>query len=332
MNFSMKQLGQRVVVAAVLAVVVGGVGLGGLGGVVGCASSSGGAGSSGIQAEQTTFATADEAVTTFIAAVRANDQAALARIMGPEGKEVLDSGDPVANAAGRERFLKAFDEKHALVPLADGKTMTLVIGEDWPMPIPVVKGADGRWFFDTLEGRDEVLNRRVGRNELTVIQVIKAVGDAQLEYARMDPDGDGKTEYAKYFISEGGKKDGLFWRAKDGEAKSPLGELAAEAEAEGYTARPQHDDPRPYHGYLFKIVTKQGPSAPGGARDFVIKGELIGGFAVIAWPAEYGNSGVMTFMSGVDGEVWQKDLGEKTGKVARGMGSFDPGAGWEKVK
>jgi hypothetical protein len=282
---------------------------------------------------QTHFASPAEAVDSFVSALRANDDTQLKKILGPEADEVLSSGDQVADQEGREKLLALYDARHELV---EGKEpdapCTLLVGETgWPFPIPVVMGKDG-WYFETAEGNDEILNRRIGRNELSAIQVCLAIVDAQREYAQRDPTGVGLPIYAQKFKSDPGTKDGLFWPVNDGEDPSPLGELVAKASQEGYKASQQSGQRVPYHGYHYRILTSQGAGAPGGARDYVMSGKLLGGFAVVAWPDQYGNSGVMTFITNQDGVVYQKDLGTNTQKLAESMTSFDPGDGWKKAE
>jgi Protein of unknown function (DUF2950) len=221
----------------------------------------------------------------------------------------------------------AYDAKHTIEMEGDG-TQTLVIGnDDWPFPIPLVNKA-GQWQFDTKAGLDEILRRRIGRNELSAIQVSLAYVQAQNEYASLNPAGLGRGVYAQRIVSRPGKKDGLYWPTAAGEEPSPLGDLAAQAAAEGYETG---STPIPYHGYYYRILTRQGATAPGGAYDYLAKGKMIGGFALIAYPAEYGNSGIMTFMVNQDGTVFQKDLGARTEKIARKIETFNPDGDWKKV-
>jgi len=279
---------------------------------------------------QKIFASPEEAVSALIDALTKDDQKALQSILGTDGASLLSSGDPVADKQGRGKFLEMIVEKHAIE--ADGQTKAiLVVGrDDWPFPIPVVNKGKG-WYFDTGEGKEEILNRRIGKNELSTIQTMLAVVDAQREYAMKDLDGDGFLEYAEKFWSDAGKKNGLHWETKEGEEPSPLGELAAEAWAEGYKKRDPKDKPIPYHGYYYRMLMKQGKSATGGAYDYIVKGSMVGGFAVVAYPAQYGNSGIMTFIVNHDGVVYQKDLGKNTEKTAKDMKTFDPDKTWNKV-
>jgi hypothetical protein len=277
------------------------------------------------------FDSADHAVEALIAALRSDDQPKLHEILGEGADEILDSGDPVADQNTRTDFLALYDEAHKLVPAEEGG-MTLIVGNsEWPMPIPVVS-AGGRWSFDAEAGKDEVLSRRIGRNELDVVQVCLAIVDAEREYAAMDPDGDGVPEYAMKFMSDPGKKNGLYWPNQEGEPESPLGALVADAEEHGYTsAKTPEGAPRPFHGYYFRILTGQWSGAEGGQLDYVVNGKMLLGFAVIACPAEYANSGLKTFQVNYSGVVWQRDLGEKTLELARAVTKFDPSGGWEKV-
>jgi hypothetical protein len=254
----------------------------------------------------------------------------LLAIFGVEAKEVIFSGDPVSDKQRREQFIQAYDQKNGLIK--EGDKMVLTVGEkDWPFPIPLAKKGD-QWFFDTKAGKEEILNRRIGQNELSTIQTMLAIVDAQREYAMNDLDGDGVLEYAEKFMSDAGKKNGLYWETKEGEEPSPLGEIAAGARAEGYTGKGSKDKPSPFHGYYFRMLKKQGKQAPGGAFDYMVKGQQIGGFAVVAYPAIYGNSGVMTFVVNHEGEVYQKDFGKNTAKTAKAMTQFDPDKTWKKVQ
>ena len=231
--------------------------------------------------------------------------------------------------AVRERFLKAYEAKNALIPDGDAKAVLQIGTEEWPFPIPIVKKGE-KWFFDTKKGKEELINRRIGRNELDTIQTCLAYVDAQREYAGKDRDGDGLFEYAQKFVSTPGKKDGLYWEAKPGEEESPFGDLFARATREGY--KKTSNKPIPYHGYFFKILKAQGKNAPGGAYDYLVNGRMIGGFAMVAYPAQYGVSGVMTFVVNHDGIVYEKNLGKNTAKIAQAMKLFDPDKTWRKVE
>jgi len=280
---------------------------------------------------QARFGSADEAVRQLIAAARAEDVAQLEEIFGAGSRGLVHSGDDVADRAGRQRFVEAFDQKHALVENADG-SMTLLVGDvDWPFPIPLVD-ADGAWHFDTAAGQDEILDRRIGRNELDTIQTCLAVCDAQEEYALADRDEDGLLEYAAAIVSRPGQRDGLYWKTEDGEASSPLGPLVADSVEAGYGGSGATTEARPVHGYYFRILKAQGPSAPGGARDYVVHGSMLAGYSLLAVPAEYGNSGVMSFMVNQDRIVYQADLGPDTAAKAATIQAFDPAAPlWQAV-
>jgi Protein of unknown function (DUF2950) len=281
-------------------------------------------------AAQKSFASADEAVKAAIAAARKNDEKDLLAIFGTQAKDLLASGDPVADKVRRADFLAAYDEKNQLV--ARGEITILVIGnKDWPFPIPLAKMGEG-WVFDTAKGKEEILNRRIGQNELDAIQVSLAYVDAQREYAQKDRDGDGLLEYAQKFRSDSGKKNGLYWEAKAGEEVSPLGPLAARAVKEGYGQSKPTDKPSPYRGYYYRILSVQGKDAPGGAYSYLVKGNMIGGFALVAYPAEYGNSGVMTLIVNHQGKVFQKDLGKNTAALAAAMKEYNPDKTWKEVK
>lgn len=275
------------------------------------------------QAQQS-FSTPEDAAAALAAAVKSGPGDIL-KVLGKAADDIVSSGDEVADAGIRQRFTSMYDAKHAIK--AEGnKKATLMLGpDDFPFPIPLVNTKTG-WEFDTDEGRIEVLYRRIGRNELDAIQTALAYVDAQNEYADKDR-GEGAGLYAQHMVSTPGKKDGLFWR--DDADPSPLGALAAEASAEGYKAG--EGAMTPYHGYYFRILKGQGSDAPGGALNFVVKGKMIGGFALIAWPAEYGNSGVMTFLVSHAGTVYQKDLGKRTEFIAQRTTLFDPDQTWKKV-
>jgi hypothetical protein len=280
-------------------------------------------------AQQKSFSSAEEAVKAAIAAARNNDDKELLAIFGANAKEILFSGDAVADKERREQFLAAYDEKNRLA--TKGEDTILIVGnQEWPFPIPVVKKGQS-WVFDTEKGKEEILNRRIGENELFTIQALLAVVDAQREYAMKDRDKNGLLEYAQKFISDPGKKNGLYWEAKQGEPESPFGPIMVRARSEGYKKQ-ESGGPPPYHGYYYKILTAQGKDAPGGAYSYLVKGKMIGGFAVVAYPAQYGNSGVMTFIVNHDGKVFQKDLGKNTASVAATMKEYNPDKTWEEVK
>ena len=275
------------------------------------------------------FENPEQAVRAFTVAVRDQDKPKLLAILGNEGKDIIDSGDTVADQQRRQKFLNLYEEKHTLVDDGENRKTLVVGNSDWPFPVPLVKDESG-WSFDTPAGLDEILSRRIGENELSTIQVCKALGDAEQEYALRNPSRDGTNSYARKILSEPDKRDGLYWPTAEGEEPSPLGDLAARATAEGYRKRTQ--GPTPYHGYFFRILESQGPSAPDGALDYIVDGKMILGFAVLAYPADYGKSGIMTFIMSDDGVVYQKNLGDDTPTLAPAIKTFDPGEGWKKAE
>ena len=274
---------------------------------------------------QKRFASLDEAVGAFVSAIRAADRKALVEILGPRGNPLVWSGDAVADRESFRLFTAAYDRAHRLEG-GSGKVVLFVGDDDFPFPIPLVP--DGpTWMWDTDAGDDELVRRRIGQNELSVIEVCRAYVDAQREYYSR---GTGLLQYAQRLESTKGKHDGLFWDTRPGEPHSPLGNLVARARAAGYPLPPR-SGPVPYHGYFYRILFAQGPDAGGGAYDYVVRGHMLGGFALVAHPAKYGVSGVMTFIVNHDGIVYQKDLGPKTSQVANAMKVFNPDAGWTKA-
>jgi hypothetical protein len=274
-----------------------------------------------------TFPTPQELVNTLGQAVNTTNRNALALLLGPES-EYLVNPDPVLGEAEFADFGAAFNATNRLVSQSDTRMILQVGPNAWPFPIPLVRTASG-WSFDTAAGREEILNRRIGKNELEVLQAMRAYVDAQREYASRDRDGDGVLEYAQKIASSPGQTDGLYWPSELNGELSPLGPLYAESQLEGYF----HNDsssagPRPFHGYYFKLLKAQGKHAPGGKYKYVINGNMIGGFALIAWPAEYRESGVMTFVVNQQGRVYQKDLGAATEKAAPKMSDYDPDPSW----
>ena len=279
-------------------------------------------------AKQKTFATPEQAVEALVSAARADKPSELVEILGPDGKLLVYSGDPVADKEGRLKFVAAYDEASKLVKQGDDKAALEIGQAEWPFPIPIVKEGHG-WRFDTKAGKQEILARRIGRNELNTIEVCRAYVDAQREYAAAASSGSGLREYAQRFMSRPGSHDGLYWQAAEGEAESPMGPLVASARAEGYGGKTSHGKRSPYHGYYYRILTKQGKHAPGGAFDYIVNGHMIGGFALVAFPAKYGDSGVMTFLVSHDGIVHEKDLGPDTAIIARRITAFDPDPSWK---
>jgi Protein of unknown function (DUF2950) len=275
------------------------------------------------------FATPEEAGNALLAAVTSGDPAALLAIFGPESKELISSGDAVQDKHAGEAFIEKYGVMHRWRRLEDGAQMLLVGADNFAFPIPLKKTESGQWFFDSAAGREEILNRRIGRNELAIIDVCHAVAEAQAEYFSHLHDGATTKQYALKFISDPGKQNGLYWKSDEGQPESPLGPLVAFATAEGYSARP--DAHIPFHGYYFHMLKGQTNDAPGGAKDYMINGKMVRGFGFVAYPAEYGNSGVMTFIMNQDGVLLQKDLGTTTTQTATAMSEFDP-AGWNPVE
>jgi hypothetical protein len=280
---------------------------------------------------QKTFPSPEEAAAALVATVKARDVDGLLAIVGPSSKSWVFTGDKVADENDWNKFVAAYDEKKNIKKVSDTKAELEVGADGWPFPAPLVKGAHG-WYFDAEAGRVELLNRRVGRNELDTIQTLLAVVDAQREYAAKDMDGNGYADYAKRFRSTPGKKDGLYWPDEPGKPSSPLGPLMATAAKEGYGKGAATDKPAPYHGYNYKLLTSQGKDAPGGAYDYVVGNKMLGGFAVVAYPASYRVSGVMTFVVNHDGVVYEKDLGPQTASMASAMTRFNPDATWRKAE
>lgn len=274
------------------------------------------------------FDTPEAAVSALEKATADKDSDALRSIFGPAAAELMNP-DRVQATNEFRAFTAALNETNLLIHESATNCILEVGTNFWPFPLPIVKTAGG-WFFDTEAGKDEILNRRIGKNELAVLEVVRAYVDAQREYASRDRNGDEVLAYAQRLASTPGTKDGLYWPPDlDGEI-SPLGPLVADAQEEGYflTAKKVESKPVPFHGYFFKILTRQGKHAPGGKYGYIINGHMIGGFALVAWPADYGNSGIMTFIVNQQGRVYQRDLGSKTGKLAAEMKVYDPDNAW----
>ena len=275
---------------------------------------------------QKSFATAEEAASALAVAIKGGNTREISTILGPGSDKIISSGDPVADRSERERFVKLYDEKNTLEGADTGKAVLSVGNEDFPFPIPVVKKGNV-WRFDTKAGKEELLNRRIGRNELEVINIMHTYVDAQREYASRDRDSDAVLEFAQNIRSTSGKKDGLYWEAKEGEKESPLGPLAAKAAREGYAK-----ENTALHGYYYRILKAQGKDAEGGAFDYLVNGKMILGFAMVAYPAQYGSSGVMTFIVNQNGIVYQKNLGKNSTKIATSMKLFNPDKTWKKAE
>jgi hypothetical protein len=276
------------------------------------------------------FATPDDAGNALLAAAKADDTTAALTIFGPEAKELIFSGDAVEDKNAAGAFAARYGVMHRWRKLTDGAQILLVGADNFAFPIPLKKNADGQWFFDTAAGKEEILNRRIGRNELSIIDVCRAAATAQAKYFSQLHDGATKKQYALKFISDPGKQNGLYWQSSPGQPESPLGPLVAFATAEGYKAKP--DAHMPFHGYYFHMLKGQSEKARGGPRSYIVAGKMIGGFAFVAYPAEYGNSGVMTFIINQDGVLLQKDLGKTTEQTAAAMSDFDPDSGWSPVE
>ena len=282
------------------------------------------------EAAARTFNSPEEAVKALAAAVTKEKVDELLQIFGPEGKELIDTSDPASARRGREVFTAAATERWKLVDRERGGKTLLIGNEEWPFPVPLVQGVQG-WHFDAALGREEVITRRIGRNELAVIDACHTYVAAQRRYASMAHDGKKPGLYAAAFRSDPGKQNGLYWPAQHGEPKSPLGDLLAEA-ADPERLKSDAAKPPPFHGYYFKILTAQGPSASGGAKSYLVNGDMSGGFALVAWPAQYESTGIMTFIVGPDAVVREKDLGPGTDAAARAITTFDPDASWASAR
>jgi hypothetical protein len=276
------------------------------------------------------FKSPNAAIEALIGAARSGEKDKLIDILGSDGQHVISSGDEVADKNARERFMEAYDKHHELEMEGDDFAILLLGDDDWPFPIPVVKTDDGKWEFDTEVGMEEILIRRIGRNELQAIEAAQLYVKAQEKYAAINPDGEQPPAYAQRFISSPGKKDGLYWSTEEGDDESPLSRKFIEITDEGY--KPDGIRPVPYRGYYFRILKSQSDDAEGGARDYVENGRMTGGYALIAFPAEYNNSGIMSFIVSGDTEVLEKDLGEDTADVASGIDTFSPDDSWEPAR
>jgi hypothetical protein len=281
------------------------------------------------QPGQQTFSSAELATQALVTAVKDGDQAALLKVLGPTSKTIVSSGDDAEDQSDRDEFLKKYQQMHRLVTEPDGTTTLYIGAENWPTPIPLVhKG--GSWYFDTAAGKQEILYRRVGKNELAVIQTCGSLVDAEKEYYAQPHDGQKEQEYAQKFFSDPGKQNGLYWETASGETNSPIGPLVAVAAIEGYPQPPDRNL-EPFQGYYFRILKAQGAKAPGGAHSYIADGKMTRGFAFVAYPAEYRSSGVMTFIVGQDGVVYEKDLGPKTAALAKAITKYDPDSSWRKA-
>jgi hypothetical protein len=284
----------------------------------------------GVPSPQRSFSSSEEAVNAFIAALRDHREADLGAILGPEADRVIDSGDKYADRELHARFLALYDQKHTIKQTGQGQAELDVGPDDWPLPIPLVQ-TGGRWTFDTAAGAQTIVDRRIGRNELSAVRTLLACGDAQSDYFDRMKQATGTGVYATRFISTPGHNDGLYWQEAQGEPKSPLGPLVDTAQDAGYPGELIGGKPIPYEGYYFRVLTSQGPNGDGGRKSYIRSGRMTGGFAFVAWPAVYESSGIMTFIAGPDGDVYQKDLGPETTSAATKMSSFDPDLTWSRL-
>ena len=280
---------------------------------------------------QTVFKSPEDAMKALVDAIQAADTQKVMAILGPDGKDVIYSGDEVADKNSHAKFVKEYQEKVRFV--TDKDQVSVIVGNDnYPLAIPIIK-KDAGWVFDTAAGREELLKRRIGRNELAAIKVCQEYVQTQREYASVDRDLDGVMQYARRFCSTPGKRDGLYWETAETETPSPLDPLVAAAAGEGYASgKVCAIAPEPYHGYLYKILLAQGSDAPGGAYSYVINGNMVAGFALAAWPAEYEVSGVMTFVVNQNGVVYEKDLGVRTDEIVKAMAEYNPDTTWSRAQ
>lgn len=275
------------------------------------------------------FAAPDDASNALLQAAKSGDQNEVLAIFGPDSKKIIYSGDAVQDKASVDAYVQGYGKMHRWRKMPDGSQVLLIGADNFPFPIPLRKTPTGQWYFDAGAGEEEILRRRVGRNELAVMDVCLALVDAQYQYFSQPRDGATTKQFAQKFISDSGKENGLYWNSPSGQPQSPLGPLAAFATGEGYTVK--QDAHVPFHGYFFRILTKQTANTPGGAKDYITDGKMTGGFAFVAYPSEYGNTGVMTFIVNQDGVPLQKDLGKTTVATATAMSAFDPDNTWTLV-
>ena len=273
---------------------------------------------------QKTFSSAEEASDALVTAARNNDEKTMLEILGREGKQIVSSGDETEDANSRANFVQRYQEMHRLMKEPDGTTILYIGAHNWPAPIPLVhKGS--AWYFDSAAGKKEVLNRRIGRNELSAIRVCQELVASQKEYLTQH------SEYAQKIFSDEGQHNGLYWKAADSEPQSPIGPLVAAAVTQGY-AKSQGSSPTPYRGYYFHVLTRQGKNGPGGAKSYIANGKMTDGFAFVAYPAEYRSSGVMTFIVSGDGVIYEKDLGKKSEVLAKAIKEYNPDSSWRKAE
>jgi hypothetical protein len=275
---------------------------------------------------QKTFASPQDASKALYEAVKTDDKPAVLAVLGQSASSILASGDAVQDKTNADKFLRSFEQMNRWGAETNGNQILYIGAENWPLPMPLKKDAAGQWYFDSQAGVQEVLFRRIGKNELAAIHVCEALVDGQQEYFQQTHDGDSVHQYAQHFISAEGKQNGLYWKVAEGQPESPIGPLVADAANEGYGG--QHNSPQPFHGYYYRILTGQGAHAKGGAKSYLVDGKMTGGFAFVAYPAEYRNSGVMTFLVDQTGIVYQKDLGPNTADIAKQMTSYNPDKTW----
>jgi Protein of unknown function (DUF2950) len=277
-----------------------------------------------------TFASPDDAGNALLTAAQSGDPNKVIAVFGPDSKDIVMTGDPVQDKNTADQVIAAYNAMHRWRKMPDGSQTLLLGAENFPFPIPLKKNPAGQWYFDVAAGREEILMRRIGRNELSVMDVCMALVDAEAQYFSMRHDDGSTGQFAAKFISDTGKQNGLYWESPEGQPKSPLGPMAVFATNEGYNVKP--DAHVPFHGYYFRMLTRQGANAPGGAKDYVVDGKMTGGFAFVAYPAEYRNSGVMTFIINQDGVLLQKDLGTDTAQTAAAMTEFNPDQSWTQAQ
>jgi hypothetical protein len=281
------------------------------------------------QTGQETFSSAADATQALVKAIQNDDHTSLLKVLGPNAKDIVSSGDDAEDRNNRNQFVQKYQQMHRLVTEPDGTTTLYIGAENWPTPIPLLhKGTS--WYFDTADGKQEILYRRVGENELTAIQVCRELIDAEKEYYGQTHDGDPNPQYAQKFFSDPGKHNGLYWKTDSGETASPVGLLVASAAEEGHTEAGDQS-PQPFQGYYFQVLKGQGAKAPGGSRSYMVDGKMTGGFAFLAYPAEYRSSGVMTFVVNQDGIVYEKDLGPRTAEIAKVLTRYDRNSSWRKA-
>jgi Protein of unknown function (DUF2950) len=278
---------------------------------------------------QKTFVNPQDAGKALYDALKSGDNASLETVLGPSSSSIISSGDEVEDKNNRDIVTQRYEQMNHWAKEINGNEMLVLGAENWPFPIPLKKDAAGTWYFDTPTGVKEILFRRIGKNELSAIRVCHALADGQTEYYSQTHDGDSVNQYAQKFISTPGKQNGLYWKVAEGETESPIGPLVAYATGRGYGG--QHDTPQPFHGYYYRMLTAQGANAKGGAKNYIVNGKMTGGFAFIAYPAEYRNSGVMTFIVNKEGNVYEKDLGPHTADIASQMKAYNPDKTWKLV-